>query len=78
MAATGDAAGAGTFGPLAAMRQQYPGWKLWRSDARRFWATRTGRLPVHPPGGFAMTVSGDTARELAEALADQEAKTSPD
>jgi hypothetical protein len=33
---------------------------------------------VHPPGGFAMTVSGDTARELAAALAEQEAKTGPD
>jgi len=75
MATTGDVAGAGTFGALAAIRRQFPGWRPWRSDAGRFWATRIGvRLPDHPPDWWAMTVDADTAGKLHEALSDQEAR----
>ena len=77
MAARGNAAGAGTSGPLAAIRRQFPGWRPWRSDAGRFWATRTGRLPAHPPEQFAMTVDADTARGLQAALERQEALAGP-
>jgi hypothetical protein len=78
MTAAGRAAGAGTYDPLAEIRRQYPGWRLWWSDRHRPWATRIGRLPVKRPAGFALTIGADTARELAAALAEQEAKTGPD
>lgn len=74
MAAALGSAGGGTqgHGPLAAIRRQFPGWRPWRSDAGRFWATRAGSLPRHPPAGYAMTVDGDTAAQLAEAIEAQE------
>lgn len=79
MAATGDAAGARTdFGPLAAIREQFPRWRPWRSDRGGYVAVRRRtRWPADPPPGFAMTVCGDTAGKLREALADQEARTRP-
>ena len=58
-------------GPLAAIRQQFPAWRLWRSDAGRFWATRVGK-PPRPPGWWAKTVDGDTPSELRENIAEQE------
>lgn len=57
---------------LAAIRLRCPGWRPWLSDAGRFWATRIGsRLPEHPAARFAMTVDGDTAEQLIEAIAAQ-------
>jgi hypothetical protein len=65
-------------GPLAAIRRQFPGWNPWRSDAGRFWATRKGRYPARPPGGYAMTLDGDTPDQLREAIAEQEKHVGPD
>lgn len=73
MAARESAAGGGqNFGPLAAIRLQFPNWRLWRSDVGRCWATRVGRPPESPPYGFAMTVDGDTPAQLREAIEAQE------
>jgi hypothetical protein len=72
--AAGEAAGAGkaTFGPLAALRRDFPQWEIRLSDRKRFWATRIGarwrRPPANPPAWWAMTVDGDTADDLREAL----------
>jgi hypothetical protein len=71
---TGRAGGSQGFGPLAAIRRQYPDWRPWRSDAGRFWATRAGTLPRRIPPGYAMTLDGDTPAQLAEAIRAQEAK----
>jgi hypothetical protein len=68
----------GGHGPLAAIRRQFPGWRPWRSDAGRYWATRTGRPPAGTVlGGYAMTVDGDTAAELREAIEAQEDRAVP-
>jgi len=80
MTATGRvAAGAGdSCGPLAAIRRQFPGWQVWRSDGDCLWATRIGaKLPARRPYWWAMTVAGDSPRELRDALADQEAHAVP-
>jgi hypothetical protein len=61
-------------GSLAAIRRQFPDWRPWRSDAGRFWATRTRTLPRRIPPGYAMTLDGDTPGQLAEAIRAQEAK----
>jgi hypothetical protein len=61
-------------GPLAAIRREFPGWRPFRSDAGRWWASRVGvRRPRNPPHWWAMTVDGDTAEDLREALAKQAA-----
>lgn len=62
----------GDTGPLAAIKRQFPRWRAYRSDEGRFWATRTGTPPVRLPFGWAMTVDGDTPRDLREAIAEQE------
>ena len=73
VAARGSAAGAGTFSPLAAIQRQFPGWQIWRSDAKRFWATRVGGgRSAYPQAEWAETVDGDTPGKLAEALTRQE------
>jgi hypothetical protein len=62
------------FGPLAAIRREFPGWHPWRSSAGRFWATRImhRRRPADADHTWAMTVDGDTAAKLREAIAEQE------
>jgi len=62
------------YGPLAAIRRQFPNWRPWRSDAGRLWATRTDRRgrPSGAPAEWAMTVDGDTPSDLREAIAEQE------
>jgi hypothetical protein len=76
MAPEGRGAGAVTYGPLAAIRLRFPGWRPWRSDRGGYVAVRRRTLwPADPPPGFAMTVCADTPRELHEALAEQEART---
>jgi hypothetical protein len=73
MAAMGDAAGVEGFGPLAAIRHDFPGWHAWRSSAGRFWATRMERRrrPDDAPVQWALTVDGDTPDDLRRALAAQ-------
>ena len=70
MVSGGQAAGQ-DYGPLAAIRRQFPDWRPWRSDAGRCWATRVGRLPA----GCAKTVDGDTPAQLREAIAAQEERS---
>lgn len=62
------------YGPLAAIERDFPGWHPWRSSAGRFWATRTARRrrPRGAGAEWAMTVDGDTADQLRQALAAQE------
>jgi len=76
MMALGSAGGGVcTLSTLAAVRRRFPGWSAWRSDAGRCWATRvTGRPPGRGEEHRAMTVDGDTPRQLAQAIAAEEAK----
>ena len=60
---------------LASIERDFPGWQPWRSDGGRWWATRTGtRPPDSPPDWWAMTVCGETATGLRDAL-DRQAKS---
>ena len=73
------------FGPLAALRREFPGWHSWRSSAGRYWATRTSRRKKPPADEmtfdasvtWAMTVDGDTPEKLRDAIAAQEASAPP-
>ena len=67
---------------LSSMEREYPAWHIWRSQARRWWATRLGhaRPPADAEGGeggeggepeFALTLDADTSAELRQALARQ-------
>ena len=42
-----------------------PGWHAWRSDAGRWWATRTGRRARYE-NGVPMTIDADSETELRE------------
>ena len=56
----------------AAIEQEFPGWLVWRSDAGRWYATRSGDLTdAQLQAGYAMTVAADDAPGLRELLRDQ-------
>lgn len=63
----------GDFENLKAVLQaEFPGWLVWRSDAGRWYATRSGDLTdeeLH--AGRAMTVAADDVGGLRALLADQ-------
>jgi hypothetical protein len=67
------------FGPLAAIRRDFPGWHAFRSNAGRWWATRVThrKPPPHAGAAWAMTVDGDTAAQLREAIKAQESGAPP-
>ncbi|REE98919.1 hypothetical protein [Thermomonospora umbrina] len=56
----------------AAFEAEFPGWIVWRSDAGRWYATRSGDLTdAQLQAGHAMTVAADDAPGLRALLADQ-------
>ncbi|GAA4127699.1 hypothetical protein [Actinomadura keratinilytica] len=63
----------GDFDDLkAAIEAEFPGWLVWRSDAGRWYATRSGDLTdAQLQAGYAMTVAADDAAGLRELLRDQ-------
>jgi hypothetical protein len=59
----------------AAIESEFPGWLVWRSDAGRWYATRTGDLTdAQLQAGYAMTVAADDSGGLRELLRDQQDK----
>jgi hypothetical protein len=59
----------------AAIESEFPGWLVWRSDAGRWYATRTGDLTdAQLQAGYAMTVAADDSAGLRELLRDQQSK----
>jgi hypothetical protein len=55
--------------------RSFPGWRAWRSDAGRLWATRTGakrRRPPRAPAEWAMTVDADDTAAMRAVLVQQE------
>jgi hypothetical protein len=67
MAAMGDFEGV-----KAAIEEEFPGWLVWRSDAGRWYATRSGDLTdAQLQAGLAMTVAADDSQGLWELLVDQ-------
>ncbi|TDD63697.1 hypothetical protein E1293_42605 [Actinomadura darangshiensis] len=63
----------GDFDDLkAAIEGEYPGWQVWRSDAGRWYATRSGDLTdAQLQAGCAMTVAADDPEGLRGLLAEQ-------
>ena len=73
------------FGPLAALRRDFPGWSIFPSSGvrTRYWASRRANrekppdLPPDAAATWAMTVDGDSAAQLREAIAEQETCSGP-
>lgn len=63
----------GDFDDLkAAIEGEFPGWQVWRSDAGRWYATRSGDLSdAQLQAGYAMTVAADDSAGLRRLLLDQ-------
>jgi hypothetical protein len=59
---------------LASIKHDFPRWRPWLSDSGRWYATRTGDVtpPEEPSDWWAMTVFGETAVRLRDALHQQE------
>jgi hypothetical protein len=56
----------------AAIEEEFPGWLVWRSDAGRWYATRSGDLTdAQLHAGHAMTVASDDSPGLRGLLAEQ-------
>jgi hypothetical protein len=56
----------------AAIEAEFPGWLVWRSDAGRWYATRSGDLTdAQLEAGYAMTVAADDHAGLRHLLIDQ-------
>ena len=54
----------------AKLQAQFPGWHIWRSNAGRWWATRTGAVlgRADLATGRVMTVDADDEGTLREQL----------
>ena len=55
------------------LRDKYPDWHIWLSQARRLWATRKGRNPLcrTRDSRWSMTIDADTSESLDKQLAEQ-------
>lgn len=58
---------------VALLEGEFPGWHIWRSNAGRWWATRTGSVPHRDDlgTGRVMTVDAEDEVGLREQLATQ-------
>ena len=63
----------GDFDDLkAAIEGEFPGWQVWRSDAGRWYATRSSDLSdAQLQAGYAMTVAADDSAGLRRLLREQ-------
>jgi hypothetical protein len=55
---------------IAQLEAEFPGWHIWRSNAGRWWATRTGLVQRREElgAGRVMTVDADDDESLREQL----------
>jgi hypothetical protein len=55
---------------IAQLEAEFPGWHIWRSNADRWWATRTGAVPHREDlgTGRVMTVDADDPNALRDQL----------
>ena len=58
---------------ISQLEAEFPGWHIWRSNAGRWWATRTGAVLRRDDlgTGRVMTVDADDETDLREQLATQ-------
>jgi hypothetical protein len=53
---------------LNSLRDKYPAWHIWMSQARRLWATRKGRISPNwnRDSRWSMTIDADTSEDLGK------------
>ena len=79
MTATAATAAPSAASPLAALEEQFPGWRVWRSRPRGLlWATRRGNVHYNDdprrPAGWSITIGAvQTPGELRALLTEQRA-----
>jgi hypothetical protein len=58
---------------LSGLRDRYPGWHIWMSQARRLWATRKGRISPswNRDARWLLTIDADTSEDLDKQLEQQ-------
>jgi hypothetical protein len=58
---------------LNSLRDKYPGWHIWITLARRWWATRKGQIPPSRcrDSRWSMNVDADTSDDLDKQLEQQ-------
>jgi hypothetical protein len=58
---------------LEILRDRYPAWHIWMSQAQRLWATRKGNIPpsLNRDSRWVMTVDADTSEDLGKQLEQQ-------
>jgi hypothetical protein len=58
---------------LKRLRNKYPAWHIWMSQAQRLWATRKGNITPSsdPDSRWSMTIDADTSQDLDEKLQEQ-------
>ena len=58
---------------LGRLRAKYPGWHILKSQARRLWATRKGRISFghSPDSRWSMSIDADTSEDLEKQLQQQ-------
>jgi len=58
---------------LGRLRDKYPAWHIWMSQARRLWATRKGRISPDSirDSRWSMSIDADTSEDLDKQLAEQ-------
>lgn len=58
---------------LDSLRDRYPAWHIWISQARHLWATRKGNIPPswNRDPRWSMTIDADTSEDLDKQLQEQ-------
>lgn len=58
---------------LDSLRDRYPAWHIWVSQARRLWATRKGSISPgwNRDSRWSMTIDADTSEDLDKQLEQQ-------
>ena len=58
---------------VSQIQGEFPGWHIWRSNAGRWWATRTGSVLRREElgTGRVMTIDADDEKDLREQLVAQ-------
>ena len=55
------------------LKEKYPSWDIWISQARRWWATRRGQISPNcsRDSRWSMTIDADTPEDMDKQLAEQ-------
>ena len=58
---------------LERLRERYPAWHIWMSQARRWWATRKGQIALSRNQDFrwSMAIDADTSEDMEKLIDEQ-------